>query len=140
MPHRPTHDADLLGFLLAEVPHLIAVFEQISGIECDDGIVFHPDTIRAAEIRKAANYAGIQVVHATFTRRGTTIPSATPLGLREEFSQDKIKAQQWEAFLRKNRLADVSLEEVVASIRPMLLDSIGKIASGSWSAAQPPIG
>jgi hypothetical protein len=61
VPHRPTHDADLLGFTFAEVPHLIAVFREISEIEGDDGIVFRPDAIRANEIRKEASYPGIRV-------------------------------------------------------------------------------
>ncbi len=61
MPHRPTHDADLLGFTLAEAPHLITVFQQISAIACKDGMIYPADSVRAAEIRKEANYAGIRV-------------------------------------------------------------------------------
>lgn len=59
--HRPTHDADLLGFGSAELPHLEHLFRQISQIEGDDGIVFQADTVKAAEIRKEANYAGVRV-------------------------------------------------------------------------------
>ncbi|WP_395642215.1 nucleotidyl transferase AbiEii/AbiGii toxin family protein [Rudaea sp.] len=62
--HRPTHDADLLGFGSAELPHLENLFRQISQIsqiESDDGIVFQADTVKAAEIRKEANYAGVRV-------------------------------------------------------------------------------
>ncbi|MFP6557172.1 nucleotidyl transferase AbiEii/AbiGii toxin family protein [Paraburkholderia sp. B3] len=61
VPHRPTHDADLLGFTLAEVPQLITVFREISEVESDDGVVFQAETVRAAEIRKEANYAGVRV-------------------------------------------------------------------------------
>jgi hypothetical protein len=61
VPHRPTHDADLLGFTLAEVPDLIAVFREISEIESADGIAFRPETVRATEIRKEASYPGIRV-------------------------------------------------------------------------------
>ncbi|SCK61115.1 Nucleotidyl transferase AbiEii toxin, Type IV TA system [Variovorax sp. HW608] len=61
VPHRPTHDADLLGFGSAELPHLENLFRQISQIESDDGIVFQADTVKAAEIRKEANYAGVRV-------------------------------------------------------------------------------
>jgi hypothetical protein len=61
IPHRPTHDADLLGFGLAEIPHLMEAFRGISQIECDDGIVFLINTIRVEEIRKEASYAGIRV-------------------------------------------------------------------------------
>jgi hypothetical protein len=61
VPHRPTHDADFLGFGSAEIPQVEAVFQDICRIEVDDGIVFNPDSVKAAEIRKEANYAGIRV-------------------------------------------------------------------------------
>jgi predicted nucleotidyltransferase component of viral defense system len=61
VPHRPTHDADFLGFGSAEIPQLEAVFRDICHIEVDDGIVFDPDSVKATEIRKEANYAGIRV-------------------------------------------------------------------------------
>lgn len=59
--HRPTHDADLLGFGSAEIPHLENLFREISQIAGDDGIAFQTDSVRAAEIRKEANYAGVRV-------------------------------------------------------------------------------
>lgn len=61
IPHRPTRDADLLGFGSAELHHLEGMFKEICSIEIADGIVFLPDTVRAAEIRKEANYAGVRV-------------------------------------------------------------------------------
>lgn len=61
VPHRPTHDADFLGFGTADIPQMEAVFRDICRIEVDDGIVFDPDSVKAAEIRKEANYAGIRV-------------------------------------------------------------------------------
>ena len=61
VPHRPTHDADFLGFGSAEIPQVEGVFRDICRIEVDDGIVFDPDSVKAAEIRKEANYAGIRV-------------------------------------------------------------------------------
>lgn len=62
IPHRPTHDVDLLGFCLADIPHLESVFKNICRIEVEDGIVFQPDSVKGAEIRKEANYAGIRVM------------------------------------------------------------------------------
>jgi len=59
--HRPTHDVDLLGFGSAEIPYLEKLFLAISQIESDDGMVFLADTVKAAEIRKEANYAGVRV-------------------------------------------------------------------------------
>ncbi|WP_301101761.1 nucleotidyl transferase AbiEii/AbiGii toxin family protein [Propionivibrio sp.] len=61
VPHRPTHDADFLGFGSAEIPQVEAVFRDICRIEVADGIVFDPDSVKASEIRKEANYAGVRV-------------------------------------------------------------------------------
>jgi hypothetical protein len=54
---------DLLGFGPAEIPILEAVFRDLCAgtSEPDDGIRFQPETVRAEEIRKEANYAGIRV-------------------------------------------------------------------------------
>jgi hypothetical protein len=61
IPHRPTRDIDLLGFGLAEEPLVHEAFREICAIECDDGIVFDANSIKAAEIRKEANYSGLRV-------------------------------------------------------------------------------
>jgi hypothetical protein len=61
VPLRPTRDIDLLGFGMAEIPHLIKVFEDLCAIEVEDGISFDVETIRAEEIRKDANYSGTRV-------------------------------------------------------------------------------
>lgn len=37
------------------------MFREICRIEIDDGIMFQPDTVKAEEIRKEANYAGVRV-------------------------------------------------------------------------------
>lgn len=61
VPLRPTRDIDLLGFGLAEIPLLVAAFEGMCAIEVDDGMVFDAASIRADEIRKEANCAGIRL-------------------------------------------------------------------------------
>jgi hypothetical protein len=61
VPHRPTRDADLLGFGPAELPHVEALFREICNIDLDDGIVFQADTVQAEEIRKDAHYSGLRV-------------------------------------------------------------------------------
>ena len=61
VPHRPTHDADFLDFGSAEIPHVEEIFRDICRIEVEDGIAFQPDTVKAAEIRKETNYAGVRV-------------------------------------------------------------------------------
>ena len=61
VPLRPTRDIDLLGFGMAEIPHLFKVFEDLCDIEVEDGINFDPVSIKAEEIRKDANYSGTRV-------------------------------------------------------------------------------
>lgn len=59
--HGPTHDTDFLGFGSPEIPGIEEVFRGICRIEVEDGIVFQADSVKAAEIRKEANYAGVRV-------------------------------------------------------------------------------
>lgn len=63
VPLRPTRDIDLLGFGLAELPHVMQVFRDICKIATgvDDGVLFDPDSVTADEIRNEANYTGIRV-------------------------------------------------------------------------------
>ncbi len=61
IPHRPTRDADLLGFGSAEIPHVAATFKDICAIDLEDGIRFQANSVQAAESRKEANYAGVRV-------------------------------------------------------------------------------
>jgi hypothetical protein len=60
-PHRPTRDIDLLGFGPSEIDHLIEVFQQVCTMPSDDGILFDHASVRAAPIRKEANYEGVRV-------------------------------------------------------------------------------
>ncbi len=61
VPLRPTRDIDLLGYGLAELPHVISVFDGLCQMRMEDGMVFLADSIKAEEIRKEANYAGIRI-------------------------------------------------------------------------------
>lgn len=212
-PHRPTRDADFLGFGPADLPTLEKVFREICAVQVADGIVFDPATVKAEEIRKEANYAGIritllgtldgarcpvqadigfgdavtpapeetdypvllddlpapklrvyprytviaekfeaitslgiansrmkdffdlwvltrhseldaailrQAVTATFARRGTALPTGTPVGLSDEFAADANKQTQWRAFTTRNKLDAPSLETVVNHLREFL--------------------
>jgi hypothetical protein len=217
-PHRPTRDADFLGFGATDLPALSAVFREICAIEIDDGIVFDPRSVKAHEIRKGANYAGIRItltglldgarcpvqadigfgdavtpapeeieyptflndlpapklrayprytviaekfeaitslgiansrmkdffdlwvltrnweldtsilsraVKATFARRGTELPTSTPVGLSDEFAADQTKQTQWRAFTARNQLATPELQVVVQHLRRFLESAIG---------------
>lgn len=61
VPHRPTRDVDFLGFGPSALPDVENTFKQICNIDAEDGVVFQPDTVRAADIRKDANYAGVRI-------------------------------------------------------------------------------
>jgi Nucleotidyl transferase AbiEii toxin, Type IV TA system len=60
-PHRPTRDADLLGFGPDDVPTLVGVFRSICRVAVDDGIVSDPDSVAGTEIRKDAGYGGVRI-------------------------------------------------------------------------------
>ena len=59
--HRPTRDADLLGFGTDDVPTLVGVFRSICSIAVDDGIVFDPESTAGTPIRKDAGYGGVRI-------------------------------------------------------------------------------
>lgn len=64
--HRPTQDADLLGFGPDDAATLVETFRSICTVQIDDGVVFDPDSIRGTEIRRNASYGGVRVdVRAT---------------------------------------------------------------------------
>jgi predicted nucleotidyltransferase component of viral defense system len=62
MPHRPTRDADLLGFGASDLESIVQTFRDIAGVEVEDGINFDPASVNAEEIRKEAGYAGARVL------------------------------------------------------------------------------
>ena len=62
MPHRPTRDADLLGFGPSDLQSISQTFREIASITVDDGIAFDPGSVTADDIRKDAGYAGARVV------------------------------------------------------------------------------
>jgi hypothetical protein len=60
-PHRPTRDADLLGFGPDDEAHLIATFREIAALELGDGIVFSPESVKAQAIREDNTYGGTRL-------------------------------------------------------------------------------
>ena len=70
-------------------------------------------------------------IAATFTRRGTALPTALPIGLSDEFANDPSRQALWVAFLKKNALPAVPLTSVVTSLRATLQSALGQAASTS---------
>lgn len=50
IPHRPTRDADLLGFGPSDIESIAQTFWEIASVEVEDGIVFDPDSVSVDEI------------------------------------------------------------------------------------------
>jgi len=59
--HRPTRDADLLGFGPDDADTLIATFRDIAAIDMDDGVAFDAQSVRADSIREDNRYGGLRV-------------------------------------------------------------------------------
>jgi len=70
-------------------------------------------------------------IAATFTRRGTALPTALPIGLSDEFANDPSRQALWVAFLKKNALPAVPLTSVVATLCATLQPALGQAASTS---------
>ncbi len=80
-----------------------------------------------------------RAISATFERRKTSIPTIRPLALTPEFSDDKQKSVQWNAFLRKSNLNsnDLTLSDITARLADFLMPpaeaaSQGKQFSEYW--------
>nr|WP_315478798.1 nucleotidyl transferase AbiEii/AbiGii toxin family protein [uncultured Rhodoferax sp.] len=63
-PHRPTRDADLLGFGPDDEANLVATFRDIAAMDMDDGIVFDPASVKASAIREDNTYGGTRITLA----------------------------------------------------------------------------
>ncbi|SFP34350.1 nucleotidyl transferase AbiEii/AbiGii toxin family protein [Variovorax sp. 770b2] len=68
-------------------------------------ILLREDELDGAELRRA--------IEATFARRKTPLPTSLPIGLGSSFAEDAGKQKQWTAFLKKNQLAPLPLQEIV---------------------------
>jgi len=63
VPHRPTRDADFLGFGPADTEALASTMREICGVTVtvDDGMEFDPASITIEEIREDSRYGGMRV-------------------------------------------------------------------------------
>jgi len=80
-----------------------------------------------------------KAIAATFARRHTQVVSQ-PLALTNEFATDPQKRRQWEAFVRRNRLADTvgDLELVIAKLVEFIGPVLDALARGhSWQRRWP---
>lgn len=68
----------------------------------------------------------------TFERRQTPVPTTLPVGLSDNFAADDAKRMQWQAFIRRSKLADADeLAAIIMKIRAFLwpIIELAKITS-----------
>ena len=61
VPHRPTRDADFLGFGPADTASLMRTLREVCGVAVNDGMRFDPASILIEEIREDDRYGGLRV-------------------------------------------------------------------------------
>jgi hypothetical protein len=61
VPHRPTRDADFLGFGSADAENLRTALEDVCSLASEDGMTFDTRSIVIEEIRENARYGGLRV-------------------------------------------------------------------------------
>ncbi|MFZ2335921.1 MAG: nucleotidyl transferase AbiEii/AbiGii toxin family protein, partial [Sideroxyarcus sp.] len=61
LPHRPTRDADFLGFGTMDIEVLTRTVSEICDIAVEDGMRFDPASITVEEIREETRYGGLRV-------------------------------------------------------------------------------
>lgn len=86
----------------------------------------------------------VKAIQATFSRRGTLMPSTTPISLSDEFATDRNKATQWKAFLKRSSLenTEIQLPQVVNVLRafltpPLFAAAEGDVFEQSWPPGGP---
>lgn len=90
VPHRPTRDADFLGFGSPALTNLENTFGSICAIVADDGVEFHADTVRTREIRDQSNYAGMRITLLA-TLDGARCPIQLDIGFGDAVTPEPEK-------------------------------------------------
>lgn len=78
--HRPTKDADLLGFGKNDEDYILSVFRVVCSTEApEDGLAFDLDTLRVEQIREDEEYEGKRI-KISATLDGANIPIQVDIG------------------------------------------------------------
>lgn len=154
--HRPTKDLDLLGYGDSIIPApkeityptlLDMPAPQIKTYSIETFVAEKLETIVSKGIANSRmkdfydlkilsqkfEFNGDNLSNAiisTFERRSTNIPTDRPIAFTEEFHSNQEKQQQWQAFLRTNKLEDANIElrKIVKDIESFLLPPLIAIA------------
>jgi len=95
--HRPTKDIDLLGLGSNDVQELQTLFMEVVSIPCDDGLIFHAETIKAATIKEDEAYEGVRVTGVSTLDRAS-IPFQVDIGFGDVITP-KAKIQRIPTYL-----------------------------------------
>jgi predicted nucleotidyltransferase component of viral defense system len=87
--HRPTRDADLLGFGASDLKSLAEIVREISSMTFDDGIVYDPASVKAVEIAEDKAYAGARVTFRA-TLAGARIPVQVDIGFGDAVTPEPV--------------------------------------------------
>jgi hypothetical protein len=86
-PHRPTRDADFLGYGPDDIASVEHWFRDIAEVADADGLVIDPATVRGSEIRLEQGYGGVRIVmHATLD--GMRIKLQADIGFGDAVTPD----------------------------------------------------
>lgn len=134
-PHRPTRDADLLGFGLDDVDSAVSAFREICGIAVDDGIAFDAASVRGTVIRKEAGYGGVRIdLRATLDGARITLQvdigfgdavTPSPQAIRYPVLLDGLPAPQLRSYPKYTVVAGAT---EAAGIRASRLGATGSMA------------
>ncbi|MFC5769248.1 nucleotidyl transferase AbiEii/AbiGii toxin family protein [Thauera sinica] len=91
VPYRATSDLDLLGFGENAPDAIAAVFSEILAIPLeDDGIVFRPETLRAAAARAEDEYAGVRLDFVA-ELAGARLPMHIDIGYGDAITPEPVQ-------------------------------------------------
>ncbi len=86
-PHRPTKDADLLGFGADDADTLRATFNAVCTVEADDGVRYDIESMRIAPIREDNVYGGLRLTLWAFVG-SARLPVQVDVGFGDAITPD----------------------------------------------------
>ena len=90
--HRPTHDADLLGLGASDPKKLAEIFREVCAMTLEDGIVYDPATVEAAEIAEDKAYVGARVTFRA-TLAAARIPVQVDIGFGDAVTPEPVPVE-----------------------------------------------
>ena len=127
VPHRPTHDLDLLGQGTPNVARLERLFREVCAVPApEDGIVFLEEKVRAERIKADDEYLGVRVrlearmgsariplqVDVGFGDAVTPTPRREKLVTLLDFPAPALRVYPWEAVIAEkfNALVELGMD------------------------------